>query len=336
MPNVLFLSYRWNDERLKLHSSDMMIANAFKLRGWCVRYHDYRDYTKEHSLRENQNEIYRQIMKIDPELIFITKGENIDPSTIKRAKKNGFKGKIICWYNDIRRKPVRCVLDILKVCDWFFYCAGGETLKDYYQATKTPASFLFAPYDPNYFQEFKNDNRDINVSWYGQLYKTERGFDSLRRDIIPKVRDIIDDYGACFNRTFIRGKEYYQRLCQSKMSISIPAIDLPFYFSNRQSHIMGCGSVTLSYRFKNIYDIFSEGTNIISFSDEKELRHKISYYLNNREALDEIRKNSVSFADRFMKSDCVYNEIMHVLTTGQSTYPFDEVINPDQRKIFDA
>ena len=52
---ILFLSFRWNDQRLKNHSSDAMIANAFIRDGWDVHYHDYRDYTKQYGITNNQS-----------------------------------------------------------------------------------------------------------------------------------------------------------------------------------------------------------------------------------------------------------------------------------------
>jgi len=339
MPKILFLSYRWNDQRLKTHSSDAMMANRFGRNGWEVHYHDYREYTKNHGAKFNQEKILHQIMTIQPDILFITKGEKVDPDTIRRCRIHGFGGKIIGWYNDTRRNPVKCVTEISKVCDWFFHCLGGDKLNEYYDATGTPTSFLFAPYEPDYIEDFQrpdDSQRDFDVTWYGQLYKPEAGFDNLRREIIPNVRDLLDDYGACFDRTFFRGAEYYSRLSRSKMSISIPAIDQPFYFSNRHSHIMGSGSVVLSYCYKNCLDVFSDGIDIITFKNSEELRNKISYYLNNIDELRFVQENSIKFAQKYLTSDRVYEEIIHTLTHGESSYPFAQVVNPEMRKILDA
>jgi len=336
MPKILFLSYRWNDQRLKTHSSDAMMANAFSRAGWTIHYHDYRDYTKKHGLKSNQSKIFREIMNIKPDLLFITKGERVDPDTIRLCKRNGFKGKVIGWYNDIRKQPVKCVTEISKVCDWFFHCIGDSSLQKYYDVTQTPCSFLFAPFEPLFVLPRDFDERTYKVTHYGQLYDPRKGFDSLRRDIIPEIRDLLDDYGACFDRGFIRGVEYYGALGNSKMSISIPAIDQPFYFSNRHSHIMGSGAVALSYRFKNCLDMFADGVNIITFKNNEELRNKISYYLNNTEELKTIQVNSLNFANTYLTSDRVYEEIIHTLQHGESSYPFGQVVNPDRRKILDA
>jgi len=339
MSKVLFLSYRWNDQRLKTHSSDAMIANGFANNGWQVHYHDYREYTKQHGLRFNQSKIFRTIMEVNPDILFIVKGEKVDPQTILNAKKNGFKGKVVGWYNDIRSNPVRCVIDIMKVCDWFFHCKGGYRLAEYYNATGTPTSFLLAPYEPKYIKYFappSNTKRSFDVTWYGQLYKPEMGFDSLRRDIIPEVRDLLDDYGACFDKGFIRGQEYYQALSNSNMSISIPAIDMPYYFSNRHSHLMGSGVAVLSYAFKNCFDIFTEGVDIITFKNSEEMRNKIKHYLNNRDELKTIQDNSLQFAQNYMSSDKVYEEIIHALQHGISSYPFGQTVNPNNRKVLNA
>jgi len=336
MPKILFLSYRWNDQRLKTHSSDAMMANGFARDGWCCEYHDYREYTKNHGHRMNQSKIYRNIMNHNPDIVFITKGEKVDPATIRKCRQSGFKGKVIGWYNDVRKQPIKCVIEISKVCDWFFHCIGGDDLKRYYNATKTPCSFLFSPFDPSFISPKPFDERTYNVTHYGQLYNPERGFDSMRRDIVPEVRDLICDYGACFDKGFIRGIEYYRALGNSKMSISIPAIDIPLYFSNRHSHIMGSGSVVLSYDFKRCRDIFTEGVDIVTFKNHEELRNKIKYYLNNTDELEQIQKNSLNFAEKYLTSNRVYEEIVYTLANGESSYSFGETVNPAKRKILDA
>jgi hypothetical protein len=336
MSKILFVSFRWNDERLQMHSSDKMMSYGFKRAGWDVSYYDYREEAKTHNTIQNNEYALDHILHINPDLVFLNKCEKLNPDIINQAKRQGYKGKFVFWHMDIRRPLVRSVVEWSKRCDWVFHCKGGSRLNEYYQATQTPTSFLFAPYEPSYIEESSNSHRDLEVTWYGQLYDPRKGFDSLRREIIPTVKDLLDDYGACFEKTFIRGTEYYGQLVRSWMSISIPALDQPFYFSNRQSHIMGSGAVVLSYEFKNCFDMFSEGVDIITFKNAEELRKKIDYYLNNKDELKSIQRGSLQFAEQYLTSDRVYDEIIHVLRTGESTYPFAQVINPDNRKIFDA
>jgi hypothetical protein len=330
---ILFISFRWNDERLMMHSSDKMMSFGFERAGWQVEYYDYRE---SHRSTQNNEDALDKILRFNPDIVFLNKCERLDPSIINKAKQKGFKGKFVFWHMDIRRPLVRSVVNWSKVSDWVFHCKGGSRLEEYYRATNTPTSFLFAPFEPEYVPSKSDTKRDIRVSWYGQLYDPRKGFDPLRRNIIPNIRGSLDDYGACFDRTFIRGKEYWDRLARSSMSISIPALDQPFYFSNRQSHIMGSGAVVLSYEFKNCFDMFTEGVDIITFKNYEELLNKIDYYLNNTDELENIRHNSKKFANRYLTSDKVYEEIVYVFRTGESSYPFGQVINPDRRKLLDA
>lgn len=333
MPSVLFVSFRWNDERLQMHSSDKMMSFGFERAGWDVYYYDYREEAKTHPTIQNNEYALEHILHINPDLVFLNKCEKLNPDIITRAKQKGYKGKFILWHMDIRRPLVKSIVNWSKRCDWIFHCKGGSRLQEYYNATKTPTSFLFAPFEPSYIQ---STNKDLDVTWYGQLYDPKKGFDGLRREIIPEIKDLLDDYGACFEKTFIRGKEYYTQLARSNMSISIPALDQPFYFSNRQSHIMGSGSAVLSYEFKNCFDIFTEGVDIITFKNAEELRNKIEYYLNNRDDLKRIQENTLRFANQYLTSDKVYEEIVNVLVKGESTYPFAQVINPNNRRVLDA
>lgn len=332
MPKILFISFRWNDH-LQMHSSDKMMGLAFKRKGWDVHYYDYRVRKKEGS--NINSEIVDTIKFIEPDIIFVNKGESVNPNIIKQS---GFKGITIFWNMDQRRNYPISIINWSKVCDWVFECSGGSRLKQYHDATGTPTSFLFSPYEEDFVNPFNYviniKDRQFNLTFYGQLYKESQGFDPIRRDIIPKVRNILDDYGACFDRTFIRGIEYYGRLSASKMSISIPAIDLPYYFSNRQSHIMGSRSVVVSYDYRNCSDMFTDGENIIIFKTAEELMEKVSYALNNIDTLEVISENSYGFAKEYMKSDRVVDEIIYTLKHGESSYPFkDMIVNPRKKKF---
>ena len=330
MNKIFFISFRWNDQRLEKHSSDKMMGLAFKRLGWGVHYFDYREEVKLNRKQVVESKLIKNILDEKPSIVFINKAESINPNIIKTIKKSkDFNGIFVFWNMDARRYIPKNIIDWGKVCDWIFDCKGGSRLKELYSKTKTPSSFLFAPYENDYIQRIHVSEKMYNLTWYGQLYKPTNDFDSIRRYIIPNIRDILDDYGACFDRTFIRGEDYYKKLGHSRLSISIPAVNLPHYFSNRHSHIMGSGSVVLSYKFDGIFDIFEDGINIITFKDEKELRQKCKYYLNNIDELEFVTKNTIDFSEKFMLSDVVVKEILGVLSTGESSYNFDSIFNPN-------
>ena len=316
---ILFLSHRWNCQRLKKHSSDYMMGLGFKRLGWDVSYYDYRDNTKLIGIRAIQEDIYKKIMEIRPDVLFINKGEKIDPNTIKRVKRDGFKGVIVGWYQDARKDPVNCVIDIQRECDVFFHCKGGERSKEYERLSKTPSFFLFAPYEPTFTKESIFNKRTINVSWFGQIYNSNKGYDNLREDILPKIKNNLDVYYACFGKKFIRGSDYYQALGRSKVSVNIPAIDMEYYFSNRLSHIMGSRCVPITYRFKGYDDIFSEGENCLSFNSPDEFVNVLN---NNIDNMEDISKESYKFAEEYMCSNQVAKEILYVIENRKNSYYF--------------
>jgi len=319
MKSILFLSHRWNDRRLCKHSSDMMMGLAFSRKGYDVNYLDYRDLRKEVGTNNLQKEIYNKIMDVRPDILFINKGEKVDPRTIIKTKQDGFKGVITGWYNDQRRSIVKCVMDAQSVSDIFFHCKAGPRLKEYEKKSGTPSYFLFAPYEPEFIKSVPFKDRTDNVSWFGQIYNPNNGWDNLRKDIIPKIRNKLTSYHACFNKGFIRGDEYYSALGNSKLSINIPAIDMSLYFSNRLSHVMGSGCVPMTYRFKDYEKIFTEGKNCISFKSPEEFTNVLNKY---ESELENISINSLKFANKYMKSDSVVEEILYVIENGQSNYDF--------------
>jgi len=330
---ILFISFRWNNDRLKDHSSDRMMSFGFSRAGWDIHYYDYRDNHDKLGQNKNNETLLKTIVKTNPDLIFCNKCERISPTVITEAKSKGVKCPVIFWNMDARKNLMTTVIEWSRVCDWCFDCKAGYRFDQYYNITKCPMSLLLPPYQDSFIRPKPFESRDINVSWLGQLYNPTLGFDNIRRDIIPAVRHLLDAYGACFDKSFIRGDDYYNIIGSSLMSISIPAIDLPYYFSNRQSHLMGSGTVVLSYDFKNCNEIFKDDHDIVLFKNSEELIYKINHFLNNKDSLKQIHLNTLDFAKTFLTVDAVYNEIIHTLKHGESSYPFGQTINPDKRKI---
>ena len=110
MRKILFVSFRWNDERLQKHSSDKMMAFGFERAGWDVSYYDYREQAKLCNRNLNNKRIVELIVKTNPEIVFFNKCEKIDPSIVRIAKSIGWKGRAVYWHMDIRRSLVRSVI----------------------------------------------------------------------------------------------------------------------------------------------------------------------------------------------------------------------------------
>jgi hypothetical protein len=317
MNKILFLSFRWNDSRLHKHSSDKMMSEGFKKLGWDVYYYDYRD-NKVLGYKKIQDDIYKYILDVNPDILFINKGESINPETIIRVKKNGFKGIVTGWYQDCRKNPQKCVINAQSVSDLFFHCKSGERLKQYELSSGVPSYFLFSPYNPEWVSRKEFKDRSINISWYGQMYDDSR-FENLRKTILPKIKKHLDCYYACFGKKFIRGDSYYNSLGNSKMSVNIPAIDMEMYFSNRLSHIMGSGCVPLTYKFKGYDKIFDEGINSLSFNSYENFINTLNKY---SERLEDISKCSLMFAERYMSCEKVAEEILYVIDNRKNSYEF--------------
>jgi len=318
---ILFISFRWNDPRLYKHSSDYMIGLAFKRLGWDISYYDYREKRNVISKSSMEKEIYEIIMGFNPDIIFINKGEGISPEIIKKARRDGYGGIVTGFYADQRRSICKCVLDIQSVSDLFFHCKMGDRMEEYDRLSGVKSYFLFAPYEKEFIHNKPFSTRTTNLSWFGQIYHETQGWDNLRETIIPKIRTHLDEYHACFDKGFIRGDEYYASLGNSKVSINIPAIDMSMYFSNRLSHIMGSGCVPLTYKFIDYDRIFTHGVNSISFSSSEELIKELYNYMGSLEA---ISIESTKFAERYMDSDRVAEEILYVIKNRRSSYSFLE------------
>ena len=130
MPKILFVSFRWNDERLMMHSSDKMMSMGFSRGGWDVDYYDYREMPKIDIGCNNNQNVVDKVLAYKPDLVFLNKCEKLDPTLVNDCKRSGYKGKFVFWHMDIRKPLIRSVLAWSKVSDWVFHCKGGSRLKE--------------------------------------------------------------------------------------------------------------------------------------------------------------------------------------------------------------
>lgn len=326
--SIYFLSFRFEDRRLNVHCSDYIMSKAFERLGWTVHHIDYRVLTKKIGKDKTHQVIKKDILEKNPDILFVNKGEAVDPRLIKDLRGSKWNGIPIYWYLDQRKTIPIFVRNWQRVCNWSFHCKGGHVLKSYHAKAKRPCSFLMAPFEPSFVKDSKTiEERNKDIVWVGNSYDKNRYFDRTRHKILSSLisTNTIKEFYACYDKPFIRSGHYYSLLGNVKMVPNIPAIDQPLYFSNRQSHVMGSGAVCVMYRSSKFNRIFTENNNVIAFSDENEARERISYYLNNLGELEEIRQNSLKFAEEFMSSDATVREILSILYEGKTTYPFGEI-----------
>jgi len=347
MPKVLHVSFLWDDPTVNQRHSDYILAMGWVKAGWDVLYFDYRMTAEEYGNDIMNSALMQIILDKNPDIVFFTKVEGasrrigkrtqsccIDPTIIPKLKDKGYKGKFVHWFLDQRYDYFKSTLNIGKHCDWFFYVAAGERLKGYSLAMSTPASWIPAPYEPSFLKPRTFIDRKMDLIWMGGAHKPSRNhFEDTRYSMLQKFTScgFLRNYYGCFSKSRVWCPQYQKLLGESKMGLSLYAFDRPMYFSNRLSHIMGSGTAIFSYDFKDRKRIFSD-TDGIFFKDVADAKKQYQYYMANLDELEWVAQNGYNKVSKYFTSSCVVSEILHTLSTGESSLPFGETHNPWGKK----
>ena len=347
MPKVLHVSFLWDDSNVNQRHSDYILALGWVKRGWDVLYFDYRLNAEAYGNDKMNAALIDIVDKHKPDIIFFTKCEGssnrvsrtpksciVHPESLSQIKKNGFKGTIVHWFLDQRKDLFKSSVNLAKECDWFFYVAAGDRLKDYHTITKTPTSYIAVPYEQSFLDPQPFENRSIDLIWMGGAHQPNKNqFEDNRYNILQGMiqQNLLHEYYGCFGKKKIWCPEYQTLLGESKMGLSLYAFDRPLYFSNRLSHITGSNTALVSFDFKERSRIFSNDDGIF-FKDVPDFKKKYLYYLKHLDEVKCISDNGYKIAQQYFSSTRVVEEILYTLRNGESSLPFGETYNTNKKK----
>lgn len=342
----MHISFSWDNKTLNRRHSDYILSMGWVRHGWDVYYFDYRKESVLQGNRQMNQSIIYCVDKYKPDILFISKPQggvykqggrnlsgNLSPHILSNIRENGYKGTIIHWYLDQRKGIYEKSANLARHCDWFFYCAAGYKLKEYYDYVKVPTSFVIAPYEPSFTRPIPYENRTLNLLWMGGDHRQSK-FEQERYNILKELIDkkILKNYFGCFGKNKVWCPQYNKLIGSTKILLSLYAFNYPMYFSNRLSHCIGSGTTIASYDFLDRNKILPDDSGIF-FTTAKEFIEKYKYYHNRIDDLKNMATKAKIISDKYFTSYKVVEDILYTLKNGKSSLPFGETINPE-RKTF--
>ena len=237
-----------------------------------------------------------------PDIIFIVKGNNVFPTTLKKLK-HQYKTKIISWSQD----------DMFnKINRSYYYTLGLK----YYDLIVTQKSFnIFELKNLGakkiHFQNaafclrnhrpfFKTLTKTIDVLFIGSAEK-ER-FESMNFLAKSGIKINVFGYGWHKKRYLAHhinldiqkkeliGSEYIKAISSSKITLCFLRKINRDLQTNRTFEIPACGAFMLAERTNEHVELFDEGKEVEFFNSKEELLDKVKYYLKNSAQRERIAK----------------------------------------------
>jgi spore maturation protein CgeB len=262
--------------------------------------------------------------KIQPDLIFLLKAENIESNTISLLKNNHTKvlnffpdNPLVVW-NDSSNYEV---LKSIKEYD-FFLSWSKILIPAYFSIGAKDVYYFPFAYDHNLFPDEITINPsdklkyDCDVCFVGTWEPYRELWIEQLINIDPNIK--LSIWGNLWNenlsekslvRKHIKGDAIY--LIEMIKAFRLSKIVLNFIrIQNLSSHNMRTIETLASKAFlltertvEQSSDLFIEGEHLTCFSNAKELKEKINYYLNNETERDLIKKQGSEKVKNYILQD---------------------------------
>jgi spore maturation protein CgeB len=302
--NVLFLPIEFDDFKMD------GFAKAFETLGCNVNYFSYFDFR----IKNNDDKIFTRTklleianyFKPDVFLIQTIDNDTIDSNTILDMKNSFPNCKFCSFTQDVRSYIPPDFIELSKVCEYNFSCSSGEYLKNLSKGIGKLAYYLGVGYnDTLYFpSKEKKTHFASDVVFLGACNQ-EAGWPGTKERM-----DAVFLLNKCFGNRFkiygngwpgIKSEGYvshrennyiYQN---SFCNLSISHYnDIENYFSDRLLRCLASGRPTISYRFPNWQNYFTDMSDIVIANTVAEIPDKINMLKNNPDLANFIGKNGAA------------------------------------------
>lgn len=248
--------------------------------------------------------IIKEVKDFKPTLIFIVKGNNIYPSTLRKIKSINENIRLVSWsLDDMFVRHNRSV----------YYKKGLE----YYDSVYTTKS-----YNVEELKKFKAKNINFIYQAYSRKYHIKSNIgDDFKNDVLfigyaeqdrfecikylAKNGIKIKVFGSGWNKPEFKiknanveindfdllGFKYSNEISSSKITLCFLRKINRDLHTSRSMEIPACGGFMLGERTSEHLDIFEEGVESEFFSGKKELLEKVNYYLYHDKERNLIRDN---------------------------------------------
>jgi hypothetical protein len=217
-----------------------------------------------------------------PELILVAAFKLLDGKTILRLRESFPKAVIVCWYCDPPHGIIPSVYDIGQHSDWFLATTGGELLREFKELGAAHCAFLPYPSDPDV-----QHPRETEARWHAPIVFTGKlmhggkaGQDAARWELVELlVKERSMSVWGCLSSPFVKGADYLDAVCGADMALSINIYnESRFYHSDRLTHYVGCGTLTLVKQVPDSELLFEDGEHVCYFDSQEECLELVDRY----------------------------------------------------------
>ena len=233
-----------------------------------------------------------------PDLIVLGKADTIQSESLKKVKSFLPHVKIIQYNVDslFSRHNINMLKKNMSYLDSTFVTTAGSILKDLSHPNGV-VSFIPNPVDKSidYPKCHEQSDQKYDVFWSMRRSKKHEGNPRIDFPLyLEKSGKVKIDYYGMNGKPELWNSDYYQAIGSAKMGLNLSHSylgsdnvnkkttdkELYLYSSDRISHYMGSGLLTLSSRDNKLEELFEEDKEIVFFSSKEELLEKVIYYKN--------------------------------------------------------
>ena len=249
---------------------------------------------------EYNNALRRAALAFNPDLFFVFKGTHVWRRTIEEIKAGGTLA--VQYYPDTGFVDHgKNLIDAIGCYDWIFTTKSAHLDELPGRFGIRNISFLPHAYDRDTHLRIKLLNKDIgqygcDVSFIGNVSSKKLKQMKFLRDRLSGVdlriwgpsrwSDFDTNGSNVYQGHCVTGLEFAKAICASKINLGLlyegnSDASSSDKTTSRSFEIPACGGFMLHERTSEIMEYFEDGRECGMFSDESELLHKITYYLEN-------------------------------------------------------
>jgi hypothetical protein len=275
------------------------LANGFTRNGHLLLFFSDRDVARNGTLFRSSRagrgvadaRFLEVVQKFRPELIVITHSSLISTSNLAEARRlpSGPRLAQVCVDPLFRAVNVDFLKDRARVVDATFVTTAGAVLAQFKSATNV-SSFIPNPIDASIetARGFERSDQAFDV-FFAANASGDRPDDWRRTTprLIAESGTVSIDYHGFDGRPPLFGAEYFCKLENSRMGLNInsdraesakiraPADQLYLYNSDRISHLMGSGLLTLSFRVNQLMELFEQDKEMAFAESPEQMRDAV-------------------------------------------------------------
>lgn len=235
-----------------------------------------------------------------PDLILVTKGEQIRPETVIRVREL-LQVPVVNWCFDDPFLWLEQPLETIAAYDHFFVVDPAYIEQTRTHLPDARMSYLPQCCDPDIHKtvaltQAERDRYGNDVCFVGSMYPNRvqmfDGLDDFDFGLWGNFWDRAPDAGL---RRCYRGREVYSHektevFNASKIILNTHHPQAVRATNLRTYEVTGCGAFLLSDRREELTRLYREGEEVICFEDREDLHEKVRYYLTHPDEREEIAR----------------------------------------------